>query len=101
MSPESGMSSSFSSAVTTPKTGTSPRTGDDSTTKLLRHLQGRVQQLRAQNENLRKSSDDSLNDSQSSIGNLSLDTTVSLYNRTRLPRTLDDLIRNKKKQTEH
>ena len=61
--PESGVGTSLSS--TTP----SPRPGEDtSTARLLRHLQGRVQQLRAQNDSLRKSSEnDSLNDSHCSV----------------------------------
>ena len=56
---ESGVGTSLSS--TTP----SPRPGEDnSTARLLRHLQGRVQQLRAQNDSLRKSSEnESLNES--------------------------------------
>lgn len=61
--PESGVGTSLSS--TTP----SPRPGEDSSTaRLLRHLQGRVQQLRAQNDSLRKSSEnESLNDSHCSV----------------------------------
>ncbi|KAJ7387331.1 hypothetical protein OS493_004319 [Desmophyllum pertusum] len=61
--PESGVGTSLSS--TTP----SPRPGEDnSTARLLRHLQGRVQQLRAQNDTLRKSSEnESLNDSHCSV----------------------------------
>ncbi|XP_020632361.1 plectin-like isoform X6 [Orbicella faveolata] len=61
--PESGVGTSLSS--TTP----SPRPGEDtSTARLLRHLQGRVQQLRAQNDSLRKSTEnDSLNDSHCSV----------------------------------
>lgn len=61
--PESGVGTSLSS--TTP----SPRPGEDtSTARLLRHLQGRVQQLRAQNDSLRKSSEnESLNDSHCSV----------------------------------
>jgi len=60
---ESGVGTSLSS--TTP----SPRPGEDtSTARLLRHLQGRVQQLRAQNDSLRKSSEtESLNDSHCSV----------------------------------
>lgn len=60
---ESGVGTSLSS--TTP----SPRPGEDnSTARLLRHLQGRVQQLRAQNDSLRKSSEnESLNDSHCSM----------------------------------
>lgn len=60
---ESGVGTSLSS--TTP----SPRPGDDnSTARLLRHLQGRVQQLRAQNDSLRKSSEnESLNESHCSV----------------------------------
>lgn len=60
---ESGVGTCLSSA--TP----SPRPGDDnSTARLLRHLQGRVQQLRAQNDSLRKSSEnESLNESHSSV----------------------------------
>lgn len=60
---ESGVGTCLSS--TTP----SPRSGDDnSTARLLRHLQGRVQQLRAQNDSLRKSSEnESLNESHSSV----------------------------------
>lgn len=50
----------------------SPRPGDDNNSaRLLRHLQGRVQQLRAQNDSLRS---DSLNESQSSVG--TIDSTV-------------------------
>ncbi|EDO39398.1 predicted protein [Nematostella vectensis] len=61
----SGLGTSLSS------NNASPRTGDDnSTTKLLRHLQGRVKQLRAQNESMRS---DSLNDSQTSIYSDSVD----------------------------
>lgn len=60
---ESGVGTSLNS--TTP----SPRLGEDnSTARLLRHLQGRVQQLRAQNDSLRKSSDnESMNESQCSV----------------------------------
>ena len=60
---ESGVGTSLSSA------SPSPRPGEDfSSARLLRHLQGRVQQLRAQNESLRKSSEnESLNESHCSV----------------------------------
>ena len=76
--PESGVGTSLSS--TTP----SPRPGEDSSTaRLLRHLQGRVQQLRAQNDSLRKSSEnESLNDSHCSVMSTE---SVRYYLGTRLP----------------
>ena len=70
----SGMGTSMNSAA-------SSRTGDDSNTaRLLRHLQGRVQQLRSQNESLRKSSDtDLLNESQCSVGTSSVDSVSASF----------------------
>lgn len=60
---ESGMGASLSSTTSSPRPGE-----DNSTARLLRHLQGRVQQLRAQNDSLRKSSEnESLNDSHCSV----------------------------------
>ncbi|KAK3747992.1 hypothetical protein QZH41_014358, partial [Actinostola sp. cb2023] len=58
----SGLGTSYSSITASPRPGE-----DSSSARLLRHLQGRVQQLRAQNDSLRS---DSLNESHSSVGTI-------------------------------